>query len=73
MTRFLPLVLFSVIAFAQDQPATAKLVPQRQVKNQTIISNELPAAHLILDKDFRHLGGQVVNFMETPKPNSICL
>ena len=61
MTRFLPLVLFSVIAFAQDQPATTKLVPQRQVKNQTIISNELPAAHLILDKDFRYLGGQVVN------------
>jgi hypothetical protein len=61
VTGFLPLVLFSVIAFAQDQSATVKVVPQRQVKNQTIISNELPAARLVLDKDFRYLGGQVVN------------
>jgi hypothetical protein len=61
VTRFLPLVLFSMIALAQDQTATAKLAPQRQVKNQTLISNDLPRARLVLDKDFRYLGGQVVN------------
>jgi len=34
---------------------------QRQVQGHTIISNELPAADLTLAKQFRYVGGQVVN------------
>jgi hypothetical protein len=34
---------------------------QRQVQGQTILSSELPAADLTFDKDFRYVGGQVVN------------
>ena len=61
MTRLIPLILFSLIAFPQDQPASAGKPPQRQVKGQTIISNEFPAAQLTFGKDFRYVGGQVVN------------
>ena len=51
-------VLCPVLAFAQNAPTS---LVQRQVQEQTIISNELPAADLILGKDFRYVGGQVVN------------
>jgi hypothetical protein len=51
-------VLFSAVLLAQNTPAPAV---QRQVQGQTIISNELPAADLLFDKDFRYVGGQVVN------------
>lgn len=61
MTGFLLLVLFSLAAQAQERQATDKFVPHRQVKNRTIISNELPAARLTFDKEFRYAGGQVVN------------
>ena len=60
MNRFFLLVLFSVIAFAQDQPAVRPSL-QRQVHGRTLVSNELPAAELTFDKDYRYLGGQVVN------------
>lgn len=50
--------LFSALFFAQNAPAPPV---QRQVQGQTIVSNELPAADLTFDKDFRYVGGQVVN------------
>jgi hypothetical protein len=37
------------------------LMPQREVQGQTISSKELPAADFTFDKDFRYVGGQVVN------------
>ncbi|HWZ99515.1 MAG TPA: hypothetical protein VN025_17290 [Candidatus Dormibacteraeota bacterium] len=52
------IVLASSLALAQTPP----LPPvQRQVQNQTIISNELPAADLTFAKEFRFVGAQVVN------------
>lgn len=51
-------VLFSALALAQNA-STPPL--QRRVHNQTIISNELPAADLTFEKDFRYVGGQAVN------------
>lgn len=50
--------LFSSLFFAQNAPAPPV---QRQVQGQTIVSSELPAADLTFDKDFRYVGGQVVN------------
>jgi hypothetical protein len=61
MNRVIPLFLFSLIAFAQEQPARVERTPLRHVENQTLISNELPAAQLTFDKEFRYVGGQVVN------------
>jgi hypothetical protein len=43
---------------AQNTPAPSV---RRQVHGQTIISNELPAADLTFDKEFRYVGAQVVN------------
>ena len=51
-------VLLSSLALAQNA-STPPL--QRRVQNQTIISNELPAADLTFEKDFRYVGGQTVN------------
>ena len=45
-------------AHAQAAPASAQL---REVRGQTIISRELPAATLTFGKDFRYVGGQKVN------------
>ncbi|HKW62847.1 MAG TPA: hypothetical protein VJN89_09905 [Candidatus Acidoferrum sp.] len=44
-------------------PAQSAPTPpvQRQIQGQTIVSNELPAADLTFDEDFRYVGGQVVN------------
>ena len=50
--------LFSTLLLPQNPP-TAPV--QRQVQGQTILSSELPAADLTFDKDFRYVGGQVVN------------
>jgi hypothetical protein len=61
MTRLISLILFSLSVLAQNQPATRSQPPQRQVEGQTIISNEFPAAQLTFGKDFRYVGGQVVN------------
>lgn len=61
MTRLIPLILFALSAFAQNQSAAGSPALQRQVKGQTITSNELPAARLTFGKDFRYVGGQVVN------------
>ena len=44
-------------AFAQTPSPT----PLREVRGQTIISNELPKAELTFGKDFRYVGGQDVN------------
>jgi hypothetical protein len=56
------ITLFAALssAFVLAQNASAPPV-QRQVQGQTMISNELPAADLTFDKDFRYVGGQVVN------------
>lgn len=51
-------ILFSAIALAQN-PSAPPL--ERKVHTQTIISNELPAANLTFEKDFRYVGGQAVN------------
>lgn len=51
-------VLCPVLPFAQNAPTSPV---QHQVQEQTIISNELPAADFIIGKDFRYVGGQVVN------------
>ncbi len=42
-------------------PAQTAEIKQRQVQGQTLTSKQLPAADLILGKDFRYVGGQVVN------------
>lgn len=52
------LALFAIFSFAQNASTHA---PQRQVHARTIISNELPAVDLTVEKDFRYVGGQVVN------------
>ena len=49
---------FSALVLAQSVSSPPL---QRQVRAQTIISNELPAADLTFEKDFRYVGGQVVN------------
>lgn len=54
----LVVVLFSASVLAQNAPSP---LVQRQVRGQTILSSELPAADLTFDKDFRYVGGQVVN------------
>jgi hypothetical protein len=61
MTRLIPLILVSLIAFPQSQPAAVGKSLQRQVKGQTITSNQFPAAELTFGNDFRYVGGQVVN------------
>lgn len=50
--------LFSSLLLTQNAPTPPV---QRQVQGQTIVSSELPAADLTFDKDFRYVGGQVVN------------
>jgi hypothetical protein len=50
--------LFCSLVLSQIAP----LPPvQRRVQNQTIVSNELPAADLTFAKDFHYVGAQVVN------------
>lgn len=51
-------LLFSALALAQNAPSPGV---QRQVRGQTIISKEFPAADLTFPEDFRYVGGQVVN------------
>ena len=52
--------LIAAVARAQSAPASAS--PQlREVRGQTIVSRELPAATLTFGKDFRYVGGQKVN------------
>lgn len=53
-------IVFVSQAVAQISSAAAA-PPSRQVRGQTIISNELPAAELTFGKDYRYLGGQAVN------------
>lgn len=47
-------LLLSSLALSQNSPV------QRKVQNQTITSNELPAADLTFAKDFRYIGAQVL-------------
>jgi hypothetical protein len=54
----LPAALISTFLLTQNAPTPPV---QRQVQGQTILSSELPAADLTFDKDFRYVGGQVVN------------
>jgi hypothetical protein len=56
------LSLALIAAVASDQDALAPTPPHlRQVRGQTIISKELPAAELTFGKDFRYVGGQKEN------------
>ena len=43
------------------QNPSASQTPQREVRGQTIISHEVPAAKLTFGKDFFYVGGQRVN------------
>ena len=55
-------VLFAALALAQNPP----LPPvQRHVQNQSLISNELPAADLTFATDFHYVGAQVVQLYAT--------
>jgi hypothetical protein len=54
-------VLLSSPGLAQNLPTAGAVRLQRQVQGQTIISKELPAVELTFAKDFRYVGGQVVN------------
>jgi hypothetical protein len=54
-------VLVASLGLTQGLPTTTVAPVQRQVQVQTIISKELPAAELTFGKDFRYVGGQVVN------------
>lgn len=46
------------LVLAQTAPTPSL---QRRLQGQTIISNELPAADFTFDKEFRYIGGQVVD------------
>lgn len=50
--------VLSALALAQTAPTP---LLQRQLHGQTIVSNEMPAADLTFDKEFRYIGSQVVN------------
>jgi hypothetical protein len=50
----------AALAHAQS-PAAPIDAPLREVRGQTIISNELPKADLTFGKDFHYVGGQRVN------------
>lgn len=52
--------LLACFAAAQDASA-APAARLREVKGQTILSKELPAAELTIGKEFRYVGGQTVN------------
>lgn len=52
-----PPLLLSSLALSQNPPLPP---PQRHVQNQTLISNELPAADLTFGDDFQYVGAQVV-------------
>jgi hypothetical protein len=54
-------VLVASLALAQSLPSTTAAPVQREVHGRIIISKELPAADLTFGKDFRYVGGQVVN------------
>jgi hypothetical protein len=52
--------LASSAAFAQSRPSD-DAPRMREVKGQTILSEELPSAELTVGKEFRYVGGQTVN------------
>jgi hypothetical protein len=60
MNRIIFTLLVSLIGFSQ-KPATPTSPGLREVRGQTIISKELPAAELTFAKEFHYVGGQVVN------------
>jgi hypothetical protein len=61
MRALVPIILPIVIAFAQNVPAPHTPQTQRQVQDQMLTSNELPAAAFTFSEDYRYVGGQVVN------------
>src|SRR4051812_35417198 len=66
MRRLVFSTLFAVsfVACAQN-PAPPTPPVEREVKRQTIVSNQLPAADLTFADDFRYVGSQVVNLYGT--------
>ena len=58
------IVIACNVACAQN-PAPATPAVEREVKGQTIISNQLPAADLSFSDDFQYVGSQVVNLYGT--------
>ena len=57
----LALVVIAPIIACTHQPAPATPTVEREVKGQTIVSNQLPAADLTFSNDFKYVGSQVVN------------
>jgi len=55
-----PLVSCALLLIALSGGAQ-ETAPLREVRGQTVISNELPRAELTISKEFRYLGGQRVN------------
>jgi hypothetical protein len=53
------LILLATSMFAQNSSAASP--PSREVRGQTILSKELPAAELTFGKDYRYIGGQTLN------------
>jgi hypothetical protein len=47
--------------FTQAQSPAPAAIPLREVRGQTIFSKELPEASFTFGKEFRYVGGQVVN------------
>lgn len=54
-------LLLCAVTLAQNSAIPGTPAVQRRVQDQTIVSEELPAAVLTFDKAFRYVGGQVVN------------
>jgi hypothetical protein len=54
------IVLLCCTCFAQNQPSAGQ-TPVRTVHGQTLSSPGLPAAEFTFSKDFRYVGGQVIN------------
>lgn len=52
-------LFFATLMFAQN--SSTPNPPSREVRGQTILSKELPAAELTFGKDYRYVGGQTVN------------
>lgn len=62
MKLYLIMIAATLAALAHAQgPASPIEGPLREVRGQTIISNELPKADLTFGKDFRYVGGQRVD------------
>lgn len=61
MRSIASLVLILLFALIQSTPVPPTSPLKRRVQGQALISDDLPAARFIFSKDYRYVGGQVVN------------